>query len=114
MGAALPLIRGMLFEASKQNLVKPNVDRLCLAIGELLRPDEGNPMFATWDSAAPQRLLLTRIIILGVLSSTALFPSESPGAEIEGLKDAIRTLMSATGMLLGEGAEVPSSGEAEQ
>lgn len=110
LGAALPLIRGMLFEASKQNLVKPNVDRLCEAIGELLRPDEGSPLRAGWDETASERLLLTRIIILGVLSSTALFPP-SPAASIENLKEAIRALMTTTGTRFDEKAKPSPAGE---
>ena len=101
LGAALPLIRGMLFEASKQNLLGPNVDRLCVAIGELLKPDEGSPMRDSWDAAASDRLILTRVIILGVLSSAALLPPPSPEAAIDGLKDAVRALLAATGMFLG-------------
>jgi|GEM_PF-1110616 AcrR family transcriptional regulator len=111
LGAALPLIRGMLFEASRLNLVKPNVDRLCEAIGELLKPDEDSPLRAAWDAAASERLLLTRIIILGVLSSAALLPP-SPAASIESLKEAIRTLLTTTSMTLGQTAKQIESGEA--
>jgi len=99
LGAALPLIRGMLFEASKHNLLEPNVERLCVAIGELLKPDEG-PLRDSWDAAASDRLILTRVVILGVLSSAALLPPPSPESAIDGLKDAIRALLAATGMLL--------------
>jgi AcrR family transcriptional regulator len=98
LGAALPLIRGMLFEASKQNLVEPNVDRLCVAIGELLEPDEGSPLLAAWSAAASERLLLTRIIILGILSSSALLPLTSPDTAIANIKKAIRALLDASGM----------------
>ena len=99
LAAALPLIRGMLFEASKHNLLEPNVERLCVAIGELLKPDEG-PLRDSWDAAASDRLILTRVVILGVLSSAALLPPPSPESAIDGLKDAIRALLAATGMLL--------------
>ncbi len=112
LSAALPLIKGMLFEASRQNLVKPNVDRLCLAIGELLKPDEGSPLQEAWESGVTQRLLLTRILILGVLSSAALVPTTSPATAIEGLKEAIRALMTATGVILGDGGNPSSAGEA--
>jgi AcrR family transcriptional regulator len=101
LGSALPLIRGMLFEASKQNLVEPNVDRLCLVIGELLKPDEGSPLHAEWEAAATQRLLLTRILILGVMSSASLLPISSPAAAIEALKEAIRALIASIGFVLG-------------
>ena len=103
LAAALPLIRGMLFEASKHNLLEPNIERLCVAIGELLKPDEGSPLRDSWDAAASDRLILTRVIILGVLSSAALLPPPSPKAAIDGLKDAIRALLAATGMFLGVG-----------
>jgi AcrR family transcriptional regulator len=112
LSAALPLIKGMLFEASKQNLVKPNVDRLCLAIGELLKPDEDSPLREAWESGATQRLLLTRILILGVLSSAALVPTASPATAIEGLKEAIRALMTATGVFIGDGGKPSSTGGA--
>ncbi len=102
LGSALPLIRGMLFEASKQNLLKPNVDRLCLAIGELLKPDEGSALREAWDSSVSQRLLLTRILILGLMNSAALLPAIPPATAIDSLKEAIRTLMLATGILLRE------------
>jgi AcrR family transcriptional regulator len=101
LAAALPLIRGMLFEASKQNLVAPNVDRLCLGIAELLRPDEGSPQREAWEAKAGERLVLTRIVVLGVLSSAAFLPAPSSGAAIGSLKDAIRTLMAAIGLLIG-------------
>jgi AcrR family transcriptional regulator len=108
--AALPLIRGMLFEASKQNLVEPNVDRLCLAIGELLKPDVGSALHAEWEAAATQRLLLTRILILGVLSSASLLPESSPTAAIEALKEAIKALIASIGFVMGSSA----SAEARQ
>lgn len=98
LGAALPLIRGMLFEASKLNLLEPNVNRLCVAIGELLRPDEGSPLSLEWEKGAAERALLTRILILGVLSSAALLPPPSPTAAIASLKAAIRALLAATGI----------------
>ena len=105
LGDALPLIRGMLFESSKLNLVEPNVDRLCVAIGELLKPDVGSPLHAEWEAAATQRRLLTRILILGVLSSASLLPESSPAAAIEALKEAIRALIASIGFVLGTGTE---------
>jgi AcrR family transcriptional regulator len=101
LASALPLIRGMLFEASKQKLVAPNVDRLCQAIAELLKPDEGKPEREAWNARSEERLLLSRIIILGVLSSAAFLPAPSPKAALEGLKSSIRTLLAATGLLIG-------------
>jgi AcrR family transcriptional regulator len=103
---ALPLIRGMLFEASKQNLLEPYVDRLCQAIGTLLRPDEGSPHEAAWEAGSSARLMLTRIIILGLLSSAALLPPPSPGTAILSLKEAIRALLAATGIVVGAEAGI--------
>jgi AcrR family transcriptional regulator len=117
LGAALPLIRGMFFEASKQNLVAPNVDRLCVQIGELLKPDEdradGRALNADWEAQASQRLLLTRILILGVLSSAALLPPPSPTSAVDGLKEAIRALLAATGVAHSAEAETALLGEAK-
>jgi AcrR family transcriptional regulator len=92
LGSILPLIRGMFFEASKLNLVVPNIDPLCHAIVELLRPDEGDPLLACWDVNSERRLRINRIIVLGVLTSAAFFPSISPAEAVENLKEAIGTL----------------------
>jgi hypothetical protein len=69
-----------------------------VAIGELLEPDEGSPLLAAWSAAASERLLLTRIIILGILSSSALLPLTSPDTAIANIKKAIRALLDASGM----------------
>ncbi len=103
LAAALPLIRGMFFEASKLNLVAPNVDRVCMSISELLKPDEDGPPLEAWVKTASQRLVSGRIIVLGVLCSGAFIGASSPSLAIDSLKGAIRTLLSATGMLMSAG-----------
>jgi AcrR family transcriptional regulator len=112
LGQALPLIRGMLFEASKQNLVAHNVDRLCLAISCLFKPDEGDPLRPAWEASMQRFILISRIIVLGVLTSAAFLPSASPTGAIDSLKEAIRALMASTGVILGEGAQIVLPGEA--
>ena len=92
LGSVLPLIRGMFFEANKQNLIAPNVDRLCQAIVELLRPDEGDPLLASWEASSERRLRINRIIVLGVLTSAAFFPTNSSAEAVESLKEALVTL----------------------
>ena len=92
LGSVLPLIRGMFFEANKQNLIAPNVDRLCQAIVELLRPDEGDPLLASWEANSERRLRINRIIVLGVLTSAAFFPTNSSTEAVESLKEALVTL----------------------
>jgi AcrR family transcriptional regulator len=92
LGSVLPLIRGMFFEANKQNLIAPNVDRLCQAIVELIRPDEGDPILSTWEANSERRLRVNRIIVLGVLTSAAFFPTSSSTEAVENLKEALVTL----------------------
>lgn len=111
LASILPLIRGMLFEASKLNLVAPNVDRICVAIGELLKPDEGDPLRDAWEASDFERFrLISRIIVLGVLTSAAFIPSGSPKAAIESLKEAIRALTISTGLIAGTTGEFPWEG----
>ena len=92
LGSVLPLIRGMFFEANKQNLIAPNVDRLCQAIVELLRPDKGDPLLASWEASSERRLRINRIIVLGVLTSAAFFPTNSSTEAVESLREALVTL----------------------
>jgi AcrR family transcriptional regulator len=113
LGKAIHLVGGMLFEASKQNLVEPNVEKLCVAIGELLKPDEGSPLLQAWAASAADRLAITRIIILGILTSAALLPAPSEAEGIGNLKRAITALVTATGLLVGDvtAADLPQGGK---
>jgi AcrR family transcriptional regulator len=90
---ALPLIRGMFFDASRLNLIEDNLDRVCLAIDALLAPGEGEAGQASWESTRPGRLLITRMIILGVLASVALVPQPAPEDIVDKLREATSSLL---------------------
>jgi AcrR family transcriptional regulator len=102
LGRAIQLVGGMLFEASKQNLVEPNVEKLCVAIGELLKPDEGSPLLQAWAASTADRFAITRVIVLGILTSAALLPAPTETEGIGNLKKAITALVTATGLLVGD------------
>jgi AcrR family transcriptional regulator len=91
--AALPLIRGMLFDASKLNLIEDNLERVCLAIDALLGPAEGEAEQAAWEASRERRLLITRVLILGVLASAALVPQSSPEDIADRLREATSALL---------------------
>jgi AcrR family transcriptional regulator len=107
LGSVLPLIRGLFFEANKQNLIAPNVDRLCQAIVELIKPDEGDPLLTNWEANSERRLRINRIIVLGVLTSAAFFPTSSTTEAVESLKEALVTL--TTNIVKGSAASQASS-----
>jgi AcrR family transcriptional regulator len=94
---ALPLIRGMLFDASRLNLIEENLDRVCLAIDALLAPDEGDERRAVWETLREKRLLNTRVLVLGVLASVALMPQSSPGDIVDRLREATGALVDHAG-----------------
>jgi len=85
---SLPLLRGMLFEASRLPAFRRNLDRFRdLVVGIL---DEGRKegLFQTptlgWKH-------LVRVVVNGVLFSAAVAPEGSTGEELEALKASIRS-----------------------
>jgi AcrR family transcriptional regulator len=98
LGKALPLIRGMFFEASKLNLIEENLGRVCLAIDSLIAPDESEPDYALWKATRERRLLITRVLILGVLASAALVPLTSPSDVVARLREATSALLAQAGI----------------
>ena len=101
LGSALPLIRGMLFEAVSKTWSN-RMSTGCAWLSANCLSRTGAAPSARPDASVSQRLLLTRILILGLMSSAALLPAIPPATAIDSLKEAIRTLMSATGILLRE------------
>jgi AcrR family transcriptional regulator len=90
---ALPLIRGMFFDASRLNLIEDNLGRVCLAIDALLAPGEGEEDSAAWEAARESRLQITRMIILGALASAALVPQPAPDDIVDKLREATSVLL---------------------
>ncbi|HTX71412.1 MAG TPA: helix-turn-helix domain-containing protein [Rectinemataceae bacterium] len=78
---ALPLLRGMLFDASRHNLVEPGMERVTSAIDRLLTPDEEEEGGPGRVFAAKARQSLIKILVTGILFSAALgAPDQSPEA----------------------------------
>ena len=98
LSAALPLIKGMFFDASRLNLIQSNLDRVCLAIDKLLTPDGSSASRSEWDEARPKRILITRVLILGILASTALEAEPSPENIVEQLRAATAALLAGKGV----------------
>ena len=89
--AALPLLRGMLFESSQMNLLQGNLEKLCSLIekiaSEIQRP--GQPA-----QDARQRRSLIKITVVGVLFSVALAEPANVDKEIRALQRAIAERLS--------------------
>jgi AcrR family transcriptional regulator len=90
---ALPLLRGMLFDASRQGLVEPCIARVCAAIDDLVKPDAdtGN------GQADENRRNLIAIIVHGILFTGALGKGLA-GARVEPLKKAVLSLLKEYGI----------------
>jgi AcrR family transcriptional regulator len=112
---ALPLLRGMLFDASKQNLVEPQLERVIASIDRLLSPDSAEvvagsgdsdddlsapppaaPMPFAFEAAARERVLaqrprqaLIRILITGILFSAALGTPDNSVEMLDNLRFAV-------------------------
>jgi AcrR family transcriptional regulator len=98
LSAALPLIKGMFFDASRLNLIETNLDRVCLAIDRLMTPDAGSELEANWESSRQRRLLITRVLILGVLASAALATKATGEEVVERLREATGVLLAQAGI----------------
>ena len=89
LAQALPLLRGMLFDASKQRLVEPQLERVIASIDRLLSPDRSEVS----DDAIPlersPRQALIRILVTGILFSAALGESKGAGERLDNLRFAV-------------------------
>jgi AcrR family transcriptional regulator len=94
---ALPLIRGMLFDASRLNLIEDNLGRVCQAIDLLLAPDADEAAREAWAASREGRLLIIRVLILGVLASAALVPQAAPDEIVGRLREATGALLAQAG-----------------
>jgi len=91
---SLPLVRGMLFDSSRQCLLEPNITRVANAIDELLRPDDVEGINASRQIRDQSiRHQLIRIMMNGILF-TAAFDSHDPVSEtLNGLKESITVFL---------------------
>jgi AcrR family transcriptional regulator len=87
--AALPLLRGMLFESRQTAVLHESLDRLCGYIEEILALS-GGPRLGEREA----RRSFMKITVLGILFSAALAEPARTDAEIQKLKKAVRLLLS--------------------
>ena len=69
---AFPLVKGMLFEASRRQILGPKLDRVTDAIDRLLAADGGTDENAARIEPESRRKALIRIIILGILAEAGM------------------------------------------
>jgi TetR/AcrR family fatty acid metabolism transcriptional regulator len=95
-----PLIRGMLFEASRRELMDAQVERLCRLIGSMLEDAAlPKPLVPERNTAAQvdpeslDRAVLIRLIVSGILFEVSTAPQQRLDAEIAQVRTAVRGLM---------------------
>ncbi|HUW41332.1 MAG TPA: TetR/AcrR family transcriptional regulator [Rectinemataceae bacterium] len=87
---ALPLLRGMLFDASKQRLVEPQLERVIASIDRLLAPDQGEgPDEEGRLLELRPRQALIRILVTGILFGAALGDSNDAEERLGNLRFAV-------------------------
>ena len=89
---ALPLLRGMLYEARQRRLLEENLERLCRLLEDLIREGARQGLFRV---SGDEHTLsaLVRINVFGVLSSVALAQDEQLDQEIARISGAIKRLL---------------------
>jgi AcrR family transcriptional regulator len=88
----LPLLQGMLFEASRRRLLHSKLDSLCRTLENLFaeaRPKRGSRLLA--DGA--RRKTMIRVTVIGIMFSAALAAPERTDAELAFLKSAVRRML---------------------
>jgi AcrR family transcriptional regulator len=89
---ALPLLRGMLFDARQRRLLEENLDRLCRLLEDLIREGARQGLFRIPGDTEYLRAQV-RINVFGVLSSVALAQDEHLEAEIRRVAGAVKRLL---------------------
>jgi AcrR family transcriptional regulator len=84
------LLRGMLFEASRRELVAAKVDKLCAVIGGIIgeRPENSDPSWPSeWDD-------FIRLIISGVLFEVSMTPTDALAEKVAKVGRSLKTAIS--------------------
>ena len=91
---AFPLVKGMLFEASRRQILGPKLDRVTDAIDRLLAADGGTDENAARIEPESRRKALIRIIILGILAEAGM-EAGSVESTVAALRETIGTFLSS-------------------
>lgn len=86
---ALPLLRGMLFDASRQDLVRPGLERVIDSIDRLLDPGPGHQGEAAGPQVSQARRSLIEIFVTGILFSAGLEKPEASDKALAELRQAV-------------------------
>jgi len=87
---SLPLLQGMLFEASRRRLLQDKLEGLCRTLERLFREERREPPRI---GAGRHGKTMIRITVMGILFSAALAPPERIEPELSALKAAVRRLL---------------------
>ncbi len=101
---ALPLLRGMLFDASRRNLVQPGLERVIDSIDRILDPYFEGGRSQSEEGAHMTRRALIRIFVTGILFSAAFGGSEKSDEELAGLRTGMLAFFSMLGDKAKDGA----------
>jgi len=91
---SLPLLRGMLFDSSRQCLLEPYITRVANAIDALVLPDENDGIQEKRkiiDQGIRHQLI--RITMNGILFTAAFDSSEPVSETLNGLKDSLSVFL---------------------
>lgn len=89
---ALPLLRGMLFDARQRRLLHENLELLCQLLESLIREGQKQGLIRNVLAEEHVRTQI-RINVFGVLSSVALAQDEALEREIKSVKSAVKHLL---------------------
>jgi len=89
---ALPLLRGMLFDARQRRLLQENLELLCRLLESLIREGQKQGLMRIVLAEEHVRTQI-RINVFGVLSSVALAQDEALEREIKTVKSAVKHLL---------------------
>lgn len=91
---SLPLLRGMLFDSSRQCLLEPHITRVANAIDALLLPDDADsPQISRKIVDQGIRHQLIRITMNGILFTAAFDSSEPVSGTLNGLKESLAVFL---------------------
>ncbi len=88
---SLPLLRGMLFEASRMQEFHRNLDRFCAVVVSLLEEGRRQGLLDVDDEGAWKGLV--RVLVSGVMFTVAIAPEDATDREIRALKSSITALL---------------------
>jgi AcrR family transcriptional regulator len=87
---ALPLLRGMLYEARQRRLLQENLQRLCRLLEGMIWEAQKQGMFRIQGDGLSGQI---KIIVFGILTAVALARDEDLESEIASVKSAIYRIL---------------------